>query len=99
MVWSDGDIDLATCPVLHLTAEAKEVLAWFEQTHEMVANSGVLWWRMHTLPQAGGLDAQDARLMAGLEYMRDLHNALVLEDRKTRQKGEGDRGTSRRRRR
>jgi len=38
-------------------------------------------WVMHHLPAAGGIGAQDARLMQGIEFARDEANAFLREQR------------------
>jgi hypothetical protein len=100
-VWQDGPeeagIQLATCPVLHVTSEAKEVLGWFDRTHELSAIGNAVWWRLNLLPSAGGLDDQDARLMASLSVVRSMENDVLHEHREPTQ-GEPRQRPRRRRR-
>jgi hypothetical protein len=65
-----------------LTPEVLEILQWFEWTHEVSATVGAAWWSMVRLPGDGGLGAQDARLMAALETVRGIQNALLNEQQK-----------------
>jgi len=92
IVWRDGDVELATCPVRAIDAESEQVLGWFAATHEMTGGFGVAWWRLERLPESGGVDEQDARLMASLEYVRQLQNTLLAEDRKPSGDPRKDRG-------
>jgi hypothetical protein len=98
VVWREGGIELTTCPVRWVTPEAMEVLGWFDRTHEVTGGYGVAWWRLRDLPGAGGVDEQDARLMAGLEFVRHMENAEIEEARAKRAKERGDQRKDRRRR-
>lgn len=52
-------------------------------------------WQRTTLPRAGGMEAQDAWLMAALDYARDVHNQIEYENaerRKKKQPKKVDRG-------
>lgn len=80
IVWREGPLKLATCPVRSLTPETRDVLRWFDQTHELQVGFGAATWHRHSLPGPGGLGDQDARLMAGLDLVRDEKN-LLLNDR------------------
>ena len=85
MVWRDEWFALATCPVRALTPETKETLAWFDRTHEPHAAGFTVLWQRVSLPGPGGVSDQDARLMAALDHVRDLKNALLHEPtRRTR---------------
>lgn len=73
---------LSTCPVLAFTPDVREVMSWFARTHEVEAvGMGGAIWRMKRLPASGGLDQQDARLMASLDYCRAVANHLLAKRR------------------
>jgi len=51
---------------------------WFRRTHEVEAvGVGSAIWRLRQLPTAGGLGAQDARLMSALDATRSVANELL----------------------
>lgn len=58
--------------------EIRFCLDWFYRTHEVeaIGMGGAIWRRRH-LPREGGLGAQDARLMAALDVLRQTANALL----------------------
>lgn len=57
----------------------------------MVGLGGLVWQRI-ALPAAGGVADQDAWLMAALEYLGDVHNAMALEAMKRRKRETTTRG-------
>lgn len=63
-----------------LTGEVLEAFEWFEWTHEItVSGFGAAWWSLVRLPGEGSIGAQDARLMATLEAVREIENGLLRE--------------------
>lgn len=63
--------------MLTLTPAVEEIFSWFYATHELATDNGRVWWRRTSLPTAGGVGDQDGRLMAELEYLEALLNALL----------------------
>lgn len=53
---------------------------WFGKTHDVEAiGMGGAVWRLRRLPQSGGLDQQDAKLMAALDHYRSVANELLAK--------------------
>ena len=71
-----------------LTPEITALLQWFDWTHELTGTFGAVWWSMVRLPRAGAMGQQDARLMAGLEVVRNLKNRMLMSEQR---KGDPDR--------
>ncbi len=67
------------CPVRVLTPEVRTALTWFEETHQLVFEQGIAYWRRTALPHAGGIGDQDARLLAELDVLRLVHDAIAIE--------------------
>ena len=83
----EESIVLTTCPVLLLTGEIEEAFEWFHATHEVIVDFGGPSWRRMALPAAGGVGDQDARLMATLDHLRTVMNALLPRVKKDRDDG------------
>lgn len=51
---------------------------WFHRTHEVAAigMAGAMWHLRH-LPGPGGIGQQDAKLMAALDWYRQIANTLL----------------------
>ncbi len=90
MVWRDAWFAVTTCPVRTLTPEVKDVLAWFDRTHGLQIGFGAVTWQLQRLPGSGGVGEQDARLMAALEWTRDLKNALLQDTPERRRRKDSD---------
>jgi len=77
------------------------VLAWFQLTHQLQGGFGWVQWQRTSLPVAGGVGDQPARLMEALALIAREENALIQRaSRKGRRGGQDDnRGTPSRRRR
>ncbi len=55
---------------------------WFARTHEVDAMGlGGAAWRFRRMPRSGGLDRQDARLLAALDFIRGVANGLLAKQR------------------
>jgi hypothetical protein len=63
------------------------VLGLFEQCYarQFVGLAGVPVWQRVALPAGGGVSTQDAWLIAALEYVQQVRNAMELEARKSSQ--------------
>jgi len=56
----------------------REWMQWFTRTHEVESiGMGGAVWRLRRLPRAGGVDQQDAKLMAALDVCRHVANELL----------------------
>jgi hypothetical protein len=73
-----------TCPVLTLTPDVEEAFAWFHATHELARDQGRLFWRRTSLPAAGGVGDQDARLMATIEHLAAVQGGILAEQQARR---------------
>lgn len=81
-MWRDGPEKRTTCPVRCFTPEVRELLAWFERTHTLRAGMVGMWEPLAgVLPRPGSAGEQDARLMACLDFIRDMKNGLMHETR------------------
>jgi hypothetical protein len=71
---------LKTCPVRALTGQVESALRWFFWTHALVVvpMAGAMYQR-ESWPAAGGAGDQDAWLTQALEWLRDVHNAMLRE--------------------
>lgn len=53
-------------------------MTWFDLTHELTADPwGRPSWRRRSLPGPGGVGDQDARLMAALDELLQVHNEML----------------------
>lgn len=97
----DRDVELYECPVLLFTSDVTEALEWFQLTHQLVGGYGWVAWQRTSLPAAGGVEDQPAKLMEALALIARDENALIRQARKTRRTGgDGENsGTPPRRRR
>jgi hypothetical protein len=71
--------------VLLFTRDVQEALEWFALTHQLVQDNGGLRWQRTSLPAAGGLEDQPARLMETLALIACEENAVI---RMARQQGD-----------
>lgn len=82
IVWLGGPYTLYSCPVRELDPDADYYIEWMLATHHQTETG----WVMHSLPAAGGVGVQDARLMQGIAWARDEANAFVAEQQRDRQR-------------
>lgn len=62
--------------------DGREWLDWFVLTHEVEAfGMGGAIWKLRRLPRQGGLETQDAKLMAALDHCRRTANHLLARRR------------------
>lgn len=72
--------------MLAFTADTRDTLSWFEQTHEVEAvGMGGAVWRLKRLPADGGLADQDAKLMRAIDYCLAVSNRILVEQRQQRE--------------
>lgn len=83
--------------MLLFTADVKEALAWFELTYDLQGGYGWAMWQRTSLPAAGGVEDQPAKLMEALALIARNENAQIEQARK-QSRGEGrERGRQKRR--
>ncbi len=83
--------------MLLFTADVKEALGWFQLTHELVGGYGWVAWQRTSLPSAGGVEDQPAKLMETLALIAREENALIGRVKK-QSRGKGrERGERKRR--
>lgn len=77
---------MKTCPIRALTGEVESALRWFFWTHAivLVPMVGAIYQRQ-CWPTAGGAGEQDAWLTQALDYLCDVHNAMMREASKRRE--------------
>jgi len=93
----DVDVELHECPVLLFTPDVQEALSWFQLTHDLQGGYGWAMWQRTSLPVAGGVEDQPAKLMEALALIARHENGLIEQARK-QSRGEGrERGKSKRR--
>jgi hypothetical protein len=87
VVWRDEAVSLTVCPVLIVTPEARSWMELFERTHEVAAQGfGPALWRRMALPDAGGVEDQDAVTLAAMDFIRNVSNGLLLQERTKRRR-------------
>lgn len=62
----------------------EDVVGWFELTYSLDVGLGWARWRLTTLPYAGALADQPAKLMTALAFVAQLRNVQLIPKRRTR---------------
>jgi hypothetical protein len=73
-------------------AEVQEVISWFGHCYDVESGNGVASWKRTALPAAGGIGGQDARLINAMEYVAGVHQRVLEENWRRRQKAKKDDG-------
>lgn len=67
------------------TRDVRAALRWFELTHQLHGGHGWLAWQRASLPAAGGLENQPARLMEQLALIaREENDAIYRRQERDR---------------
>lgn len=83
--------------MLLFTPDVEEALAWFQLTHDLQGGFGWAMWQRMSLPTAGGVEDQPAKLMESLALIARHENAGI-EQARQQSRGQGrERGKQKRR--
>lgn len=63
--------------MLLFTTDVTETFEWFELTHQVKTGTGAPVWQRTSLPAAGGLEDQPARLMEALALVAREENRQI----------------------